>query len=233
MVGSQPLPQNAAESSFSSSCYGRINRCRAPGCVTPSGPVASAIAGKPHAHRRQRRPHYLREVLGGSDALRCTSEGYGWHPIIRLQSDLASFTRLYDEGSGAALREAMSLYRGELFEGDDVTGSNPHALSSPPCTRPRSSGSRGPLLKTAVMNAPFNTGSSCWRSTVRTRCSRLVMRSFGAVGRRGRVLAEYQALHTYLRLPPELEPIRRPPPCCKKSWRATIPRGGAAPRAAR
>jgi DNA-binding SARP family transcriptional activator len=209
-----------------------VSRARLCDALWPGGDLQS-LANRMHIAASGART-YLREVLGGFDALRCTSEGYGWHPIIRLQSDLASFTRLYDEGSGAALREAMSLYRGELFEGDDSDWLQP------------------PRFKFATMYASaverlawaaFEDG--CYERALQyglellaidrahEGASRLVMRSFGAVGRRGRVLAEYQALRAYLRLHLSVEPMPETTAVLQKIMAGDDTAGAPPTRAAR
>ncbi|MGC2405783.1 MAG: hypothetical protein WA431_05190, partial [Candidatus Cybelea sp.] len=61
---------------------------------------------------------FLREVLNGTDAIRCMSDGYAWHPSVCVLSDVGKFENLYLKGTTEAQKEAIALYSGELLEGE-------------------------------------------------------------------------------------------------------------------
>lgn len=151
---------------------------------------------------------YLREILGGFDAIRCTADGYGWHPSVRLESDLKTFTDLYDDGSATALRKAISHYQGELFEGEDADWFQPARVKF--ATMFASMTER--LAWAAFEGGAFETALHYGLELLgvdraHEGASRLVMRCFGAIGRRGRALAEYEALREYLRRHLCVEPM--------------------------
>lgn len=151
---------------------------------------------------------YLREILGGFDAIRCTVDGYGWHPAVRLRSDLKTFSALYDDASATALREAISHYRGELFEGEDGDWFQPARVKY--ATMFASVLER--LAWAAFDRGAFETALHYGLELLaidraHEGASRLVMRCFGALGRRGRALAEYEALREYLRRHLSVEPM--------------------------
>ena len=56
---------------------------------------------------------FLRNLLGGFNAIRCDDEGYSWHPKVQLDSDVEQFAELYRDGSIGAIKHALPLYAGD------------------------------------------------------------------------------------------------------------------------
>lgn len=197
------------------------------------GSDAESLANRLHISASGARS-FLREILRGFDAIRCTAEGYAWHPAIQLRSDLAAFSNLYEEGSAASLNEAIALYRGELFEGDDADWFQPARVKF------------ATMYASAVERLAWGAfdGGSFERALqyglellaldrAHEGASRLVMRCFGALGRRGRALAEYDALRAYLRRHLSVEPMPETSTLIQKIMASSVDAVAVAVRAAR
>lgn len=151
---------------------------------------------------------YLRDVLGGFDAIRCTADGYAWHPGVTLRCDLTTFTALYHDGSVPALEAAATLYRGELFEGEEADWFQPARVKF--ATMFASTLER--LARAAFDRAEFEAALDYGLELLAIDradegASRLVMRCFGAAGQRSRAMAEYAALCDYLKKHLGVEPM--------------------------
>lgn len=171
------------------------------------GSDADSVANRLHIAASGARS-FLRAVLGGFDALRCTAEGYAWHPAIRLQSDLAAFARLYDDGSPPSLSEAIGLYGGELFEGDDADWFQPARVKFAAMYASAVERLASAAFDRGAFEGALQYGLELLAiDRAHEGASRLVMRCFGAIGRRGRALAEYEALRAYLRRHLSVEPM--------------------------
>jgi DNA-binding SARP family transcriptional activator len=152
---------------------------------------------------------FLREILGGFDSIRCTAEGYAWHPGIRVVSDVARFVDLHRDGTTAAFKEAVELYGGELFEGDGGDWLQPARVRY--ATMFASMLER--LADEAFAGECYEVALDCALELLgidraHEGASRMVMRCFAALGRRSRALAEYEALRTYLKRHLGVEPMR-------------------------
>jgi DNA-binding SARP family transcriptional activator len=151
---------------------------------------------------------FLREILNGVDAIRCTPEGYAWTPGLQVTSDISRFTDLYRNGSTEAMSEAVALYGGELFAGDQSDWLQP--------ARVKYATMYATMLERLASEA-FSSGSFetalhfgldlLAADRAHEGASRLVMRSFSAVGRRGQAAAEYETLRAYLRKHLGIEPM--------------------------
>jgi DNA-binding SARP family transcriptional activator len=150
---------------------------------------------------------FLRDVLGGFDAIRCTQGGYGWHPAVRVACDVTNFVDLYRAGSQQDMKSAITLYIGELLEGEGGEWLSP--------LRIRFSTMHASMLERlaggAIAEGAFEDGLNYALELLaldraHEGASRLVMQCFGAVGRRGQALAEYRSLHGFLRRHLGIEP---------------------------
>jgi DNA-binding SARP family transcriptional activator len=150
---------------------------------------------------------FLREVLDGLDAIRCTSAGYNWHPDVRVRSDLAVFSAYYREGTPEAFRTATALYGGDFLAGEQGDWLEP--------IRVKCSSMQATMLeRLADIALSYGEHSEALGygldllavDRANEAASRMVMRCFAALGRRGRALAEYEALRAYLRKHLGLEP---------------------------
>lgn len=151
---------------------------------------------------------FLRKVLGGLDAIRCTPEGYGWNPTVEIVSDVASFTELYRDGSPQSLKAAAALYAGELFEGEEGDWLEPErtkysAMHTSIVER---------LANAAMADGDFESALNYGLELLvidraHEGAARLVMRCFAASGRRGRAMAEYEILRKYLQKHLAIEPM--------------------------
>jgi LuxR family transcriptional regulator, maltose regulon positive regulatory protein len=150
---------------------------------------------------------YLRHALGGIDAIRCVRSGYAWSAGITVATDVDAFLEAARGESREELLRAKELYGGELLASDSAEWIEPlrvrcasayvgvlerladHAVSY---------GEYGQALGFGLELIAFDRGHE--------GASRLVMRCFAALGRRGRALAEYEALRAHLRKHLGLEP---------------------------
>lgn len=151
---------------------------------------------------------FLREVLHGFDAIRCTAEGYAWNPAVSVSTDVARFTDLYRDGSATALKEAVELYGGELFEGENGDWLQPARVKYATMY----SSMLEKLADTALAARDYETALTYGLELLgidraHEGASRLVMRAFGALGRRARAVAEYEALRAYLKRHLGVEPM--------------------------
>ncbi|HEY0395136.1 MAG TPA: BTAD domain-containing putative transcriptional regulator [Candidatus Elarobacter sp.] len=142
---------------------------------------------------------FLRRLLGGFNAIRCTDEGYAWDPELRLDSDVVAFDDLYRDGSAAAAREAVSLYAGELLQGQDAEWVRPArvkyaqmyaSLVERLANEALAAGDHQRALQFALELLEIDRAHE--------GASRLVLRCFDALGRRAQALGEYSALRAYL-----------------------------------
>jgi two-component SAPR family response regulator len=150
---------------------------------------------------------FLRDILGGFDALRCTSGGYSLHPRVHLRSDVAQFLELHHAGTMDAAKDAVRLYEGEFLAGEQGDWIEPMRVK---CATIHA----GLLEKLADAAISYGEHQEALGygldllavDRANEAASRMVMRCFAALGRRGRVLAEYEALRAYLRKHLGLEP---------------------------
>jgi DNA-binding SARP family transcriptional activator len=149
---------------------------------------------------------YLRRALGGVDAIRCVRGGYAWSQDVSIVTDVIEFLEAAC-GPREDLQRAHSLYSGELLSGDDDDWIEPLRVR---CAAVYASVLER-LADNAVSQGEFAQALGLGLELVamdrgHEGASRLVMRCFGALGRRGRALAEFEALRAHLRKHLGLEP---------------------------
>lgn len=149
---------------------------------------------------------YLRRALGGVDAIRCIHGGYAWSQDVSVATDVTDFLEAAC-GSKEDLERAHSLYSGELLTGDDDDWIEPLRVR---CAAVYASVLER-LADNAIGQGEFAQALGFGLELVamdrgHEGASRLVMRCFGALGRRGRALAEFEALRAHLRKHLGLEP---------------------------
>jgi DNA-binding SARP family transcriptional activator len=151
---------------------------------------------------------FVKDILGGFDAIRCTREGYAWHPSVTIVSDLSQFMDFYRRGTLPAFKQAAALYSGELFEGENrdwlqaerVRYSTIHA-----CMLERLANG---AFADCDCDAALGYGLELLAlDRAHEGASRLVMRCFGALGQRARAIAEYEGLRRYLKQHLGIEPM--------------------------
>jgi DNA-binding SARP family transcriptional activator len=142
---------------------------------------------------------FLRGLLDGFNAIRCDAEGYSWDPAIRIECDVVTFGDLYREGSAPAMRRAVELYAGELLEGQDADWVRPARVRY--ASMYASMVER--LATDALADGDFETALQFALELLEVDrahegATRLVLRCFDALGRRGRAMDEYESLRAYL-----------------------------------
>jgi DNA-binding SARP family transcriptional activator len=142
---------------------------------------------------------FLRGLLGGFNAIRCSDEGYSWHPEMHIVCDVGTFAELYRDGSSGAMKDAVSLYTGELLEGQDADWVRParvkYAAMYASMVERLANGAFAasdfePALHFALELLEIDRAHE--------GASRLVQRCFEALGRRAQALGEYSSLRAYL-----------------------------------
>jgi len=151
---------------------------------------------------------FLKEILGGFDAIRCTREGYAWHPSVCVVSDLTEFMELHRQGTMLSFKQAVALYAGDLFEGENRDWLQPERV-------------KYSIMHTSILERLANGALSendheaalgyglelLATDRAHEGASRLVMRCFGALGQRARAIAEYESLRRYLKHHLGIEPM--------------------------
>lgn len=171
------------------------------------GESSDAVQHRLHAAVSAART-FLRRLLDGFNAIRCSDEGYSFHPDMRLVCDVGRFTELYREGSTAAMKDAVALYRGELLEGQDGDWLRPArvkyacmyaSMVERLANEAFALRDYEPALQFALELLEIDRAHE--------GASRLVLRCFGALGQRGRAQGEYESLRVYLRKHLGIEPM--------------------------
>jgi len=151
----------------------------------------------------------LRAAIPALDAIRCAGGSYAWHPSVRVETDYEAFLACYRDGSIDAQRRGVGLYAGDYCAGERAEWM--YAL------RVRASSAFVTMLErlaedAAARNDPATALDYGLQLVEADRghegATRLVMRAFAAVGRRGAALDEYDALHRWLRLHLNVAPSR-------------------------
>jgi DNA-binding SARP family transcriptional activator len=142
---------------------------------------------------------YLRNLSGGSDALQCIGGGYAWSPGIVVTSDAERFIASTRSATPQALRSAVDLYGGDYLAGDYAEWLHP--------TRVRIAAARACALEAIARDhlerGSFATALAFGLDLVEAEPghetgTRLVMRSYAALGQRTRALEQYNYLKKYL-----------------------------------
>ncbi len=150
---------------------------------------------------------FLRDILSGFDALRCTSAGYSLHPRLRIISDVAQFFELHQAGTMDAAKQAVKLYQGEFLDGEQGDWIEPIRVKCATLHAAMLEKLADAALSYGEHQEALGYGLDLLAvDRANEAASRMVMRCFAALGRRGRVLAEYEALRAYLRKHLGLEP---------------------------
>ena len=150
---------------------------------------------------------FLRDTLNGFEALRCTSAGYSLHPSIRIVSDVAQFFEFQQIGTIDAFKHAVQLYEGEFLEGEQGDWIEPVRVKCATTHAAMLERLADSALSYGEHQEALGYGLDLLAvDRANEAASRMVMRCFAALGRRGRVLAEYEALRAYLRKHLGLEP---------------------------
>ncbi len=142
----------------------------------------------------------LRRVLGPADAIRSVRSSYALEESVRVESDFTRFLALADSRDPSDWHAALALYRGEFLSGEDGDWLVP--------LRVRCASAFVAMLD-ALARGAFERGDHAGALRYGLEligaerghegATRLVMRAFGALGRRERVRAIYDQLAVYLR----------------------------------
>lgn len=164
----------------------------------------------------------LRHALGEVDPIRCADGAYGWSSAVTIVSDLTRFAACYDDGSPAAMREAIALYGGELFANEPAEWMVP--------LRVRYANAYLTILERLARDAlAVHDHATSLDYGLRLRAAdpghesaaRLVMHCFAKLGRRGSAIAEYESLCRDLRRELNVRPTAE-----TEALRRAILRGG-------
>lgn len=151
---------------------------------------------------------FLRCLLDGFDAIACTPDGYSWHPAVRIDSDVFRFADLFRSGSLDAFKRAVPLYSGELFEGDESDWLQRERIRYATMFATMLEHLARSALAEGDADEALAYGLELLSlDRADEGASRLVMTSFGALGRRGSAFSEYLSLHNYLRRQLGIEPM--------------------------
>jgi DNA-binding SARP family transcriptional activator len=142
---------------------------------------------------------YLRDMLGGRDAIVCVPGGYLWHPSVSVRSDAEELLALCRSGDVENLEAAATLYGGEFLAGETTEWLQP--------LRVRCASAFGTaverLAELAFERGDFADALSYGLQLVEAEpghegATRLVMRCFAGLGQRMRALERFDALAAYL-----------------------------------
>ena len=149
----------------------------------------------------------LRAALGGEDPILCINGGYGWRPSVRVESDVEAFLNRERSDDEGVLREAMSLYRGEFLTGEDADWVQP--------LRVRCSSAYSSIIE-RLGRAAYGAGRFSESLAIGLElvsldlgyegATRLVMRSFAALGHPLAAQREYDKLDRFLKRRLNAEP---------------------------
>ncbi len=171
------------------------------------GETSDAVLHRLHAAVSGART-FLRRLLDGFNAIRCSDQGYSWHPEVRIVCDVGTFAELYRDGSTAAMKSAVLLYGGELLEGQDADWLRPGrvkyacmyaSMVERLANEAFAAGDFEPALHFALELLESDRAHE--------GALRLVLRCFGALGRRGQAQSEYTSLRAYLLKHLGIEPM--------------------------
>jgi DNA-binding SARP family transcriptional activator len=151
---------------------------------------------------------FLRPVLDGFDAIRSVSDGYAWHRDVRIESDVARFETLYREGSISAFKDAVALYAGELFEGEESDWLQRERIKYSSMYASMLERLARKALTEGDAESALGYGLDLLGlDRAHEGAAQLVMQCFGELGRRSRAVAEYESLRAYLKRHLGVEPM--------------------------
>lgn len=153
----------------------------------------------------------LRALSLEIDGIRCSGRAYAWDPSIPIESD-AERLLAASRGTGSIdeQKDAAALYQGEFLAGEDAEWMYP--------LRVRCANAYAVILERLAKEA---FARDAYAETLEHAlllletdpahegATRLAMRSFAAMGRRGAALASFDALATYLQHHLALKPSPR------------------------
>jgi DNA-binding SARP family transcriptional activator len=150
---------------------------------------------------------YLRHVLAGYDAIHRVASGYAWSSRLTISSDVDEFLTCCRSGTPDALRSAVALYGGAFLAGELAEWLQPlriRCATAYECALER-------LAEFAAAGGDHASALSYGLQLVDTEpahegATRLVMRSFAALGQRHRALERFDGLREYLRKHLGVEP---------------------------
>jgi DNA-binding SARP family transcriptional activator len=184
---------------------------------------------------------FLRQILGGVDALKCLGGGYTWDPAMRIESDAERFIARSRYGTIEGFSDAIELYGGEFLAGETADWLQP--------MRVRLAAARSSALEALAAGA-FAEGDYARALSFglelvdaergHESATQLVMRCFAKLGQRTRVLEQYMALKTYLDDQIGVDPSEETAQlahqligCAASAWRVRPARPIATPERAR
>lgn len=149
----------------------------------------------------------LRCVFPSFDSIRVLPGAYAWNPKLRIESDYNQLLRCCDEGNLDAMKRGVALYDGDFCAGESADWI--HVL------RARASSAYVTMLQTLAEDA-FQRGDCATAVRYALQlvendrghegASRLLMRSFAAIGCRDLAFAEYESLRRWLLLHLAVQP---------------------------
>lgn len=155
----------------------------------------------------------LKRAFPGSDGIYYRAGSYSWSAWLRVESDAETLRAASRSESFDAMRSAAALYNGEYLAGENAEWLYP--------LRIRYGNAYETILERLARNAiEREEYSESLEYALRLvevdraheGATRLVMQSFGAIGRRGAALEAYEELAAYLRhhlsLTPSAETMR-------------------------
>ncbi len=142
---------------------------------------------------------YLRQMLGGFDAIECVPGGYAWSPTVRVASDvdeLFAFSRVGDRDS---LKAVGALYEGEFLTGEVGDWLLPLRVRCAAAFATATADLAGDAMERGEYGAALAYGLHLveWEPGHES-ARRLVMRCFAALGQRARAWEQYETLCEYL-----------------------------------
>lgn len=150
---------------------------------------------------------FLRDVLGGLNAIRHGDEGYGWHPDVQIECDADRFSRLYRAGSPGAIAEAVGLYTGELLAANDGDWVRPLRVRFSTMYATMLERMANDALTTDIERALNYALTLQSADRAHEGAVRVAIRAFAALGRRRQAFEEYESLRDYLRKTLGIDPM--------------------------
>jgi DNA-binding SARP family transcriptional activator len=151
---------------------------------------------------------FLRRLLDGFDAIRCSDEGYFWHPEMRVVTDVVAFSELYRDGSASAARDAVALYGGELLAGQEADWLRPARVKYACMYASMVERLANDAFNAEAFEPALHFGLELLElDRAHEGASRLVLRCFEALGRRSQAQREYASLRAYLHKHLGIEPM--------------------------
>ena len=171
------------------------------------GETSDAVTHRLHAAVSGART-FLRSVLDGFDAIRCSDEGYFWHPQMHVVTDVVTFARLYREGTAAAAREAVALYAGDLLAGQEADWLRPARVKYACMYASMVERLANDAFSAGDFDSALHFGLELLElDRAHEGATRLVLRCFDALGRRSQAQREYTSLQAYLRKHLGIDPM--------------------------